>query len=181
MRSRAIRDETRTTMTLPETHWLAEHDLTTPANHRPTGAGRTAPGTAATTAATDQRRELTGPATALVFLAAVWLVVAAIPVAYHGTGRFDVFWSDVVIGLALATVTLIRLSRPAAPSPLVGITLALGAWLMAAPFVLGYGGGSHDVRALWNDLALGFAVLVLTLFSRVSAPARTPTGRPDER
>jgi hypothetical protein len=165
-------------MTIPETHWLSEHDLTTPANHRHTADrsnGNGATGTGATAHGPDHNlvahRDLTGPATALVFLAAVWLLVAAIAVDYRGTGRFDVFWSDVVVGLALATVTLIRLIRPAVQRSLAGIALALGAWLMAAPFVLGYGGGPNDTGAFWNDLLLGFAVLALTLFGMVSNPA----------
>jgi hypothetical protein len=151
-------------MPLPETHWLAEYDLTTPANDR----HATPNGRPHATEAAAPRRDLGAPATALVFLAAIWLVVAAIPVAYEGTGRFDVFWNDVVVGLALATVTLLRLARPAVPT-LAGITFALGGWLILAPFVLGYGGGTSDVPALWNHLALGVAVLGLTWFGAAGA------------
>jgi hypothetical protein len=161
-------------MTLPENHFLAEYDLTTPANHRHAAPnGRSSATEAAAEPGPAPRRDLAAPATALVFLAAVWLVVAAVPVDYWGTGRFDVFWNDVVVGLALAAVAMLRLARPAVPS-LSGITFALGGWLVLAPFVLGYGGGTRDVPALWNHVGVGVAVLVLTW---LGAPRPVPVRR----
>jgi hypothetical protein len=160
-------------MTMPEAHWLSAQDLTTPANDRHPTAGADADGARPRLAepvggsGAAAHREPAAAATAVVFLAAVWLVVAAIPVAYRGTGRFDVFWSDVVVGVALAAVALVRLTRTAVAPSLTGITLALGGWLVASPFVLGYGGGPRDAAAFWNDLALGFLVLGLTVFSAV--------------
>ena len=53
----------------------------------------------------------------MVFLAAVWLVVSAVPIGYIGAGRYDVFWGDTVVGIAVAIVTMVRLLRPTRPWP----------------------------------------------------------------
>jgi hypothetical protein len=137
------------------THWLSGEDLTTPANDRVRERDRPPDGRA--------RRDGRGPSDALVFLAGVWAVIGAVPVAYHATGRFEVLWNDVVVGIAVAVVTLLRLVGPAAGTgPLAGVTCALGGWLVAAPFVLGYGGGPDDGRALVNDVAVGLAIMAFT-------------------
>jgi SPW repeat len=141
------------------TIWLSDEDLTTPANDR--------------VAPPDERTPDAGPrrraarTDAVVFLAGVWLVIAAEPVAYRATGRFDVLWNDVVVGLAVAVVAMVRLLRPAGAS--AGIACALGAWLVAAPFVFGYGGGAGDSRAFGNDAVAGLAIVVLTLVGAVRA------------
>jgi len=42
------------------------------------------------------------------------------------------------------------------------VTVALGVWLIIAPFVLGY---SNIIVALWNDVIVGVLVAVLAFFS----------------
>jgi hypothetical protein len=130
-------------------NFLSDQDVTTPAHIRHL--------------ADDERAEAgppshraTNPVSTLLFLAAVWLVVSAVPVAYMGAGRFDAFWSDLVVGLALCTVMLIRLTRPG--TGLAAVTLGLGIWLVAAPFVLAY----PLTGAMWNDVLVGLVVLALT-------------------
>jgi hypothetical protein len=179
-------------MAVPQAHWLAPHDLTTPANHRPHGsAGTTANtrsnrphGSARTTGpayptrnmgsvryqAVDgapvvdaRRRTVSRLINAVVFLFAVWLTVSADPVAYVGTGRFDVFWNHAVVGLAVGAVALVRVAKPAGTGALVLTNSLLGGWLMISPFWYGYGGGLTDALALWNDVLVGGAVLLLTL------------------
>jgi hypothetical protein len=104
----------------------------------------------------------------LLFLAAVWLVVSAVPVSYMGAGRFDACWSDLVVGLALCAVMLIRLTHPGVS--LAAVTLGLGIWLVAAPFVLGYA----LTGAMWNDVLVGLVVLALTgLGTAPEADSRT--------
>jgi hypothetical protein len=133
-------------------NWLSDLDVTTPAHARyPIGDEAPPPDR--------QPRTATSPGTAALFLAAVWLVISAVPVAYLGAGRFDACWNDLVVGLALCATALIQLTRP--QSRLVGITVALGCWLLAAPFLLQYGLNA----ALWNDLLVGVVVLGLAIFT----------------
>ncbi|MEU7868095.1 hypothetical protein [Dactylosporangium sp. NPDC049140] len=91
----------------------------------------------------------------IVFLAAVWLVVSAVPFGYIGAGRYDAFWSDAVTGIALAVTTIIRLLNPHAAgfTPIIG---GLAGWLLVAPLVLQYGWSASTA----NDVAVG--VLILT-------------------
>src|SRR5262245_2586756 len=107
-----------------QANWLSGQDLTTPAHDRRANVH----------AGSDVRAQATGGrwTEALVFLAGVWLVAASAPLAYAATGRFDVFWNDAVVGIAVAVVTLTRLVRATVPASTAAITAALGTWLMAA-------------------------------------------------
>ena len=49
-----------------------------------------------------------------------------------------------------------------------GLNIALGAWLAAASFLLGYSGVS---AARWNDIIIGLVVLVLA-WARVANPSQ---------
>jgi len=102
-----------------------------------------------------------GPAGNLTLLAGVWLVISGIAVNYHETGMFDAYWSDVVVGIALGVIALVCLVNPGVTPSLILTRVALGGWLVAAPFVLGYG----DVaRPRWNDIAVGIVVITLAAF-----------------
>jgi hypothetical protein len=149
-------------------NWLAGEDLTTTANNRRTATVDQAPPD------TSRQRRRTGRADTLVFLAAVWLVIASVSVGYESTGRVDVLWNDAVVGIAVGIVTMIRLVGPTPTPGTAAINCALGTWLVVAPFVLAYGGGPADRLALWNDLAVGVAIVALTLVSMVSMAGRRP-------
>jgi hypothetical protein len=151
-------------MSTPLSSWLAGADVTTPAHDR----------LATTTAPLDPPRRggRTGPLDALVFLAAVWLVLASVPMVYQPTGRFDLLWNDVVVGTAVGVVTMVRLVRPGVAAPTAGITCALGGWLVLAPLVFGYGAGRAGHAARWNDLTVGAVVVVLSLATTVAARMR---------
>ncbi|WP_433211172.1 SPW repeat domain-containing protein [Dactylosporangium sp. CS-047395] len=126
------------------TSFISDQDFTTPAHVRPSFSDE--PPAAATNA---RRLPLT-----IVFLAAVWLVVASVPFGYIGEGRYDVFWSDAVTGIALAVVTIIRLLQPRAAgfTPIIG---GLAGWLLVAPLVLQYGWTASTA----NDVAVGILIL----------------------
>src|SRR3954447_24509729 len=53
-----------------------------------------------------------------------------------------------------------------------GLLLVAGAWLVLAPFVLRYGTGD----AIWNDMACGAAILMLSLVQIASPRAATTPG-----
>jgi hypothetical protein len=164
--------------------WLAGEDVTTPANDRHLVAEpeRRAPGYRApeyrriepVTPAAGYPPVRRGRADAVALLAAVWVVVAAVPLAYLPTGRFDMLWNDATVGIAAATVTMVRLTRTGMAPSTTGVTLVLGGWLVAAPFVLGYGHQPYERPAQWSDLASGAAIAVLSLATMVTARARRP-------
>ncbi|UWP82126.1 SPW repeat domain-containing protein [Dactylosporangium fulvum] len=136
------------------TSFISDQDFTTPAHIRVT----------LDDVKHEERREPRGKASSapfhtLVFLAAVWLVVSAVPIGYLGAGRYDVFWSDAVTGITIAIVTTIRLlhSIPA----FAWVTGGLAAWLLAAPLVLQYGWSS----ATANDIIVGVLILACTALS----------------
>ena len=53
---------------------------------------------------------------------------------------------------------------------LSGINIVLGAWIIIAPFVLGY---SNDPVALWNNVIIG-AIVVILAWIRAANPASAP-------
>src|SRR6266508_5028459 len=102
-------------------NWLAGQDFTTFANERRPSGNQVSPDP-------PQRAARTGRADALVFLAAVWLVIASVSVAYQSTGRFDVLWNDAVVGIAVGVVTVTRLAGAAMPRPRRSTALWAHGW-----------------------------------------------------
>ena len=97
----------------------------------------------------------------LALAAGLWLIAAPFVLGYSTTGTgFRAYWNDVAVGLAVVGVLVPRVAVPArAASRLTAAALALGAWLVAAPFVLGF---SADLpRAAVNDVVVGIALAVL--------------------
>jgi len=97
----------------------------------------------------------------------IWLVFA--PYALHYGSDQRLLWHDSVLGLliialaAMRTSTLVRHPWPS------WINLVLGAWLVIAPFVLGY----VDVSpAFWNDLVVGASVAATAWISAFGVPRR---------
>jgi hypothetical protein len=109
-----------------------------------------------------------GRAANLTLLAGIWLVISGISLNYHETGMFDAYWSDVVVGTALAVIALVCLVTPAITGSLTLTRVALGGWLVAAPFVLGY---SDVSKPRWNDIAVGIVVMSLAIVG-TGGPAR---------
>ncbi len=105
-------------------------------------------------------------ASAPVFLAGVWLVLAPYALNY-GSARsdFDGYWNDVVIGVAVGLVALVRAATPARSAAFGLANVGLGAWLIAAPWVLDYNAGIDAPRATWNDIIVGIVVAALALVS----------------
>ncbi|WP_433080948.1 SPW repeat domain-containing protein [Dactylosporangium sp. CA-052675] len=130
--------------------FISEQDFTTPAHIRLDPVAPERPPAA--------RATRTLPLT-VVFLAAVWLVVSAVPFGYIGAGRYDIFWSDAVTGIALAVTTLIRLLKPSAAgfTPIIG---GLAGWVLVAPLVLRFGWSASTA----NDIAVGLLILTCAAF-----------------
>lgn len=109
-------------------------------------------------------------AAGLTLLAGMWLVVAPYVLSYADLGGLDGYWNDAVIGGVLAVLGLLRLASSARAVPLSVATAALGAWLIVAPFGLGY--STEAPRASWNEAITGGAVLLLGLLGLALALGR---------
>jgi hypothetical protein len=109
--------------------------------------------------------------------AGVWLTAAPFLLGYSTTGTgFRAYWNDVAVGLAVVAVLLPRVAVPArAATRLVTVTLVLGAWLAAAPFVLGF--ATVLVRAAVNDVLVGLALVVLAGLALPREPVPTAPRR----
>ena len=112
----------------------------------------------------------------LVFLVGVWCAIAPWVVDYTGTGD-QAYWNDLAVGIAIAAVALAKLAKPQM-SALSWLNIALGIWLIVAPWVLGYNIGT-DSAAQWNDLACGIFVVSLGVIgASLSAAAREHPATP---
>ncbi|MDZ7799659.1 MAG: SPW repeat protein [Trueperaceae bacterium] len=91
-------------------------------------------------------------------LPGVWLLIA--PVALGYAGLPDPLWNAVLVGAAI-TISAAARAIGGGGVPVLGCIwnqVALGAWLLVAPWVLGYG----DVTiAVMSDLVAGALTLAL--------------------
>ncbi|SFB19558.1 SPW repeat-containing protein [Amycolatopsis marina] len=102
----------------------------------------------------------------LAFLAGVWLASAPFALDYAGTGAGRPgYWNDVVLGVAIALLALVRTVSPRQVPWFSLVNAVLGGWLVAAPFVLGYNEGQDASRAVVNDVVVGIVVLALAVIS----------------
>lgn len=85
----------------------------------------------------------------------LWLVIAPFALMY---GVASATWNDAIVGVLVATLAATRAFGTLGTTGLSWTNAALGAWLIAAPFVLGYSGLA---AALWNDIIVGVAILGL--------------------
>lgn len=107
-------------------------------------------------------------ASAVTFLAGVWLVLAPFVLDYAPAGSgIGAYWNDVVVGVAIATLAIVRTVAPSNVPWFSIVNVALGAWLIVAPFVLEYEGTNKGV-SIGNDLAIGMVVIVMAAASAVS-------------
>ncbi len=108
-------------------------------------------------------------------LAGAWLVGAPHALGYSDVT--DALWNDMIIGLAVVIVAVIRILTPARSRWLSLINVVLALWLFAAPLVFEHEAGSAE---LWNDLVLGAIILIessisLTYGRRAASRSGTPT------
>src|SRR5262249_35534909 len=95
-------------------------------------------------------------ASALNGLAGVWLILAPFILRYEGRGA--AMWNQLLVGAVVVVRAVTRFFPRAAPAALSWANVALGAWLVAAPAVLGY---TAHPAPLWNEVLVGAAVLGL--------------------
>jgi hypothetical protein len=95
----------------------------------------------------------------VTLLAGVWLILSPSALGYGEPDRlFGGVWNETVVGIAIAVVALVRILSPASSAPLSAVNVALGGWLIIAPFILDYGPAMSDAR--WNDIIVGAVTVV---------------------
>jgi hypothetical protein len=94
----------------------------------------------------------------LVVVAGTWLIVAPLVLDHDAANIAFLGWNDVIVGLLLVGLAALRVVMPDGTAPLSLITMALGVWLVFAPFVRGY----HVAPlATLNDILIGATVAAL--------------------
>lgn len=117
-----------------------------------------------TTTTLEQRATQVRTAGGLDILAGLWLLVAPFALNYAANGGSTV--NDLLVGAAIILfagyeVVNVRNSTPS------WLNVLLGAWLVAAPFVLGFTTGS---AAMWNNIVTGIVVAGAALYAALSVP-----------
>lgn len=108
-------------------------------------------------------------ASAVTFLAGVWLVLAPFVLDYAPAGSgIGAYWNDLVVGVAIAMLAIVRAVAPSNVPWFSIVNVVLGAWLIVAPFVLEYDTRANDGVAIGNDLAVGLVVIVMAATSAAS-------------
>lgn len=112
-------------------------------------------------------------ASAVTFLAGVWLIIAPFALNYTATGGgFDGYWNDVVIGIAIAVLALVRAVAPREVPWFSLVNVGLGVWLIVAPWVLAYNELIDATGATINDMVVGAVVLLAAACSAVMTHRR---------
>lgn len=122
---------------------------------------------------------------ALIALAGVWLVIEAFWLDVLLLGNF---WNDVIVGIALVALGGYNYYRRAneelGSAAAAGLAAVLGLWLIISPFVYDVEVGAAELTTelgFWNDVIVGFVVLVLGAYSAYEASTTDVTTTATER
>jgi hypothetical protein len=96
-------------------------------------------------------------------VAGLWLIIAPFVLGYAAVQA--AVWNDIVIGVAVAIMAIVRVTQPARYEGLSWVNVVLGVWLILAPFMLGY---ARIQPAVWNDVLMGLVVLALAATSAMA-------------
>lgn len=89
----------------------------------------------------------------LMLLFGVWLVISPFVFGHAEAGAGAVVWNPVLVGVAVVVFAIAVLRKTQEWEE--WILLALGVWMILAPFLLGYAG---IVEAMWNSVIMGLLV-----------------------
>jgi hypothetical protein len=105
-------------------------------------------------------------ATRINILLGFWLIVSPWVLGYgYGVAVIN----DVVLGTAIAAISLWSVSVPSTQTTPAWINVMLGVWLIAAPWILGVAGAITYASA--NDTVIGLLTIIF-------AGSRIATSRP---
>lgn len=101
-------------------------------------------------------------ASGLNVLAGIWEIIAPFVLGYSSNSA--VTTNDVIVGIIVAVLAAIRFFGAYAAAWLSWVNAVLGLWLIAAPFVLHYGGTART-----NDIIVGIIMAVLGAWSAMAS------------
>jgi formate hydrogenlyase subunit 4 len=96
-------------------------------------------------------------------LLGIWVIIS--PFVVQFTHQTAAMWNNVIIGIIIALLALIRTSTPRQ----IGWSWAnviLGIWMIISPFAL----GTMTTAILWNNIILG---IVIAIIASANASIRT--------
>lgn len=109
-------------------------------------------------------RDQTTMASGINLLAGIWLLISPwVFGAAEGT-----LWNAVIVGIVIAAIAAMRLYGGTSAPGLSWVNAVLGAWMIAAPFVLDYTG---NAGMTWNSVIVGLIVLIFGIVSATSGEA----------
>lgn len=103
--------------------------------------------------------------------AGLWLIAAPFILAY--TGVTAAMWNAILVGLAVLALAWIRVAKPLQNEGASWTNVALGVWLLIAPFALGY---TATAAAMTNDIIVGLIVAGLGTWSALASRDYHPSG-----
>lgn len=99
----------------------------------------------------------------LMLLFGAWLVVSPFALGFVAVSDGMAMWSAIVMGVALMGFACAELMRPQVWEE--WISLLIAAWLLIAPFVLGF---TDAPVAMWNSVVMGLLVGAVAIWALVS-------------
>ncbi len=99
----------------------------------------------------------------------VWLIIAPFILTFPS---MVAMWNSIIVGVIVLILSWIRAANPASSPGLSWINAILGLWLIVAPFVLRM---VSSTSARWNDIVLGIAVIVFSVWAALATRMRTTT------
>lgn len=94
----------------------------------------------------------------------IWVIISPFMVQFSQLPA--AVWNNVITGIVIALLALIRTSMPRQPG-WSWANVILGIWMIISPFILGV----MTTAVLWNNIILG---VVIALVAWVSASLRAP-------
>jgi hypothetical protein len=94
----------------------------------------------------------------VLMLAGVWLILAPYLLGYVSQ---EAATSDILSGIAVGVLASIGALAATRSRATAWLSLAVGVWLLLAPFVLGY---TAEQTPFWNDIIMGAVVIALSIW-----------------
>jgi hypothetical protein len=105
------------------------------------------------------------------FVFGIWLIIAPWVLGY-GAFSGKAAAEDVILGIAVLCVAIWSVAVRPGNTSAAWVNVALGIWVIIAPWVLQY---SAAPRAVGNDVILGILIVIFALI-RASARPQVPVG-----
>ncbi len=100
------------------------------------------------------------------WLAAFWFFIT--PWTFFGVSTQSSAWNAWIVGGAMVMASIVRMTHPEHTTAFSMLNVALSIWVLLSPVVFGY---VHDPMRLANTLAVGAAILGLSLMSLLTTKA----------